>query len=291
VDEIGELCKVIDEREVGFGTPKFKIDSLIPLMRVICKRVDGYSYFEISQNHASNSGGLMKFVDSYQDLRIGVSIMKKYPDFAAEIYESCLEYPYSTQLETRAYSSGLTVTELLGALEINMKHFETLEMFFVNSPQWANQQSKSSKLRESIWSDEKQMAKLKEKYVAALQMAATFEYPLSGNKYDQLVKAGQIDAPGKQTIAKFFGTWRNACAVAGVEAKLGPNRVYLKKWSKDEMIQIVVQCAQSIGHAPSLSEYQTWAFTQDEVPSLATLKNEFRTWDIVKATVAKRFRD
>ena len=94
--------------------------------------------------------------------------------------------------------------------------------------------------------------------ITALQAAAAMETPLSGTRYDQLVKSGVIDGPGRQTAAIVFGTWRNACAAAGVTS-LEPHRDHYERvWDDDNIIQTLTRFLMDESANGTVDAYEIW---------------------------------
>ena len=94
--------------------------------------------------------------------------------------------------------------------------------------------------------------------ITALQAAAVIETPLSGTRYDQLVTSGVIDGPGRQTAAIVFGTWRKACAAAGVSS-LEPRRDrYERVWDDDNIIQTLACFLTDESANGTVDAYEIW---------------------------------
>ena len=94
--------------------------------------------------------------------------------------------------------------------------------------------------------------------ITALQAAAIIETPLSGTRYDQLVTSGVIDGPGRQTVAIVFGTWRKACAAAGV-ISLEPRRGrYERVWDDDRIIETLGRFLMDESANGTVDAYEIW---------------------------------
>jgi hypothetical protein len=119
----------------------------------------------------------------------------------------------------------------------------------------------------------------KEQLLAAVRHAGTFYFPLSAPQYDELVAIGEIDAPGSQTVAKRFGTWKAACLAAGVEPTSMGRSLYDTKWSWDEVVNFVVEYLLSPETSGTYADYERWRSEQiNAVPSGALVRNILDSW-------------
>ena len=113
----------------------------------------------------------------------------------------------------------------------------------------------------------------------ALRLAGTYEFPLSGSTFNELVEVGVIFGPGSQTVSKRFGSWTHACELAGVEANEPVRGDYQEKWSEDELIGMIVRYLLDPRQKSGPSDFDDWRASQDyEVASCAHIRNVFGTW-------------
>lgn len=113
----------------------------------------------------------------------------------------------------------------------------------------------------------------------SVRRAGTFYFPLSAPQYDELVTLGEVQGPGSQTIAKRFGTWKQACEEAGVESTGLGRQVYERKWSWDEVLNIVVEYLLDPTTSGTFSDYERWRLGQtNSVPSGALVRTQMDTW-------------
>ena len=118
-----------------------------------------------------------------------------------------------------------------------------------------------------------------EQLLAAVRHAGTFYHPLSAPQYDDLVAVGEIDAPGSQTVAKRFGTWKAACLAAGVESFSIGRSLYETKWSWDEVVNFVVEYLMSSETSGTFPDYERWRSRQvNAAPSGALVRNTLDSW-------------
>jgi len=113
------------------------------------------------------------------------------------------------------------------------------------------------------WSDED--------VLTALQEAATYEFPLSGNKYDLLVVAGQVSGPRSPTIRRRYGSWEAACAAAGVE-----HEVVMRYSTAEVLNAVATYLAKS--DRPTTKGYTEWAAGNIR-PGLNVVYERFGSWD------------
>jgi hypothetical protein len=128
--------------------------------------------------------------------------------------------------------------------------------------------------------------------IAILIEASDFASPLSSTEYKDLVDGGFIDGPGPQTIAKRFGTWNQACRLAGVEYLDSVRGEYVTKWSPESMLDSIIQFLQNTNSSGSLGAYDDWRKSQpgDSLPSGAHLRNEFSSWNTARSKALERMR-
>ena len=87
--------------------------------------------------------------------------------------------------------------------------------------------------------------------------------PLSGKAYDEYRAA--FGGPSHMGIIARFGTWRSACAAAGVAANA--TRSYTSRWSETDLIEWVAAYLTDGGGKGTYLGYSAWAKTQPGAPS------------------------
>lgn len=98
--------------------------------------------------------------------------------------------------------------------------------------------------------------------------------------------------PKRSTIQKRFGTWQTACEKAGVPSGDPiPRRVYQKKWTHEEMVEIVKRFFTEVGVFGSMRQYSDWARYVPNTPTLATVRAHFGSWTKVKEIAAEMTKD
>lgn len=100
------------------------------------------------------------------------------------------------------------------------------------------------------------------------------------------------DAPKRSTIQKRFGTWQDACEGAGVPSGDPiPRRVYKKRWSHEDMVEIVQQFFSDVGVFGSMNDYAIWSRKVRNSPTVATVRSHFGSWTKVKEIAAQMAED
>jgi hypothetical protein len=108
--------------------------------------------------------------------------------------------------------------------------------------------------------------------------AAELGEPLTATGYDDWQR-GHDDAASTALLIRRFGSWRAACAAAGVGANA--TRSTSRRWSEDDLVAIVAAYLRSPGSTGSFADYSAWARTQPDAPSGATLRQR-GTWADLK---------
>ena len=113
----------------------------------------------------------------------------------------------------------------------------------------------------------------------ALRLAEAFESPINRNLYDNLVNRGLIKGPGSQTVMKRFSTWNKACQLADVNHNESVRDSYETLWTKDEMLDYVIEFLKNRTFGVGINSYDEWRIeTLSNAPSGAHLRNNFDTW-------------
>jgi hypothetical protein len=113
----------------------------------------------------------------------------------------------------------------------------------------------------------------------AIRMAAAIRSPLSAPMYESLVERGLVQGPRSQMIAKRFGSWSNACRIAGVHFVHSIRSEYSRNWSEDESLICIVRFLKNNDFGIGVLSYDEWRDSHDrEAPSSAQLRNIFGTW-------------
>lgn len=100
---------------------------------------------------------------------------------------------------------------------------------------------------------------------------------LTGPQYTSLQKQGLVEGPTLPRVLQVFGTWRNACELAGVLCDDPVHIEYERRWSRNEMSHYVAEFLVTEGHK-GVSKYDIWARKDASRPGFGTVRNEFGGW-------------
>ena len=114
------------------------------------------------------------------------------------------------------------------------------------------------------------------------QAASQVDGPLTGKKYRKL----NI----QPTVAVFvgrFGTWNNACEVAGVEHGLAVRNNYKRAHSEEDMLAFVASYLADPRTNGSAQGYEEWQRKVEGAPSLTLIRQRVGRWNDIKIRLAK----
>lgn len=94
----------------------------------------------------------------------------------------------------------------------------------------------------------------------------------------------EVDGPCPATYASHFGTWTDALAQIGLEPRRGGTRIY----ETEELLDVVRDLADELGHAPTTTEL----LGREDLPDPTTFTRRFGTWNqaLRDAGLTPRFR-
>lgn len=121
--------------------------------------------------------------------------------------------------------------------------------------------------------DADRLAARRQQVINSLRAAAAMESPLSSSRYDEMVRAGDVPGPGRQTAMILFTTWNAACDAAGIGHNEPLRATYERRWSGDEIRAWVMRYLLDVGHHGTADGYAAWVESQDG-PSLAHARNQ-----------------
>lgn len=125
------------------------------------------------------------------------------------------------------------------------------------------------------------LEKRRQRVIDSLRAAAEIESPLSGPRYDELVRQRKVPGPSRQTAFIVFDTWSEACTIAGIQF-LDPIRDdYERRWSDEEIIDVIGEFLSDESMNGTAAEYEYFARRVDG-PSLALVRLRFAgSWKLV----------
>ncbi|WP_277452815.1 hypothetical protein [Janibacter sp. DB-40] len=101
--------------------------------------------------------------------------------------------------------------------------------------------------------------------------------PLSVAFYDRHRGA---EALTSARIIQREGSWREACAAAGVAANKASRTSYRRKWSEADLLEWV-RLYLAEDEKPSYGRFGQWLREQQDAPSANTVRNAFGGWSAV----------
>jgi hypothetical protein len=99
--------------------------------------------------------------------------------------------------------------------------------------------------------------------------AAELGEPLTNGGYDGWQR-GRDSAASPALLIRRFGSWRAACEAAGLSANA--TRSTTRRWSEEDLVAVVAAYLASPGATGSFADYSSWARSQEDAPSGATLR-------------------
>jgi hypothetical protein len=127
-----------------------------------------------------------------------------------------------------------------------------------------------------------------EECIDALRAAGTYHHPLKTKDYSKLLEIGEIKGPSVPLLHNRFGSWAQACALAGVECGV-PIREYDRKWNVTELESFVDEFMLDVEiERKSFQEFETWLKGHEDYPSGATMRNRLGGWNSMRAASVER---
>ena len=102
--------------------------------------------------------------------------------------------------------------------------------------------------------------------------------PLTAAAYDGWQRSRE-DAASPALLIRRFGSWRQACAHAGVATNA--TRSTSRRWSEDDVVRFVADYLAAPGSTGSYAGYAAWAQQTEGAPSGSIIRQRF-TWAEVK---------
>ena len=136
---------------------------------------------------------------------------------------------------------------------------------------------------QTIWTNDK--------ILQALRDAAHGEPVLSGGRYADLIAAGTVQGPTLPRVIQVFGSWANACALAGLEIGHTPRDDYARSWSESELVGFMAEFLLETESA-SIESFAKWSNADPNVnrPSAGTIRNQVGQWNDVKSRALRELR-
>jgi DNA-binding CsgD family transcriptional regulator/ribosome-associated toxin RatA of RatAB toxin-antitoxin module len=95
-------------------------------------------------------------------------------------------------------------------------------------------------------------------------------------------EARRIGLPSLPTVANRFGSWSAAVRAAGMTPVAGRGE-YIRRWSADACWRALRRLSAELGSPPTAQQYELLAASNDDLPSLATVRNRLGRWSTIVA--------
>jgi hypothetical protein len=168
-----------------------------------------------------------------------------------------------------------TIDEIAEELEVS-----GIELKRIMIPQELNLFARPLRSAAQKWSDQEIIQVLKE--------AATLEFPLTVKSYSKLLEDGFLKGPSAGRISQRFRSWQAACDLAGVEAGARTRPLDISRWTDDDLYAAVIHYLKLPQSSGAATDYDSWASTQDDVPSMGTLRNRLGAWNQIRNTAIEK---
>jgi DNA-binding CsgD family transcriptional regulator len=121
------------------------------------------------------------------------------------------------------------------------------------------------------------------KCLESLVNASTYAFPLTVLRYRQLLEEKTIDGPTVAIFIQRFGSWANACALAGVEFGEA-QREYDRTWSDKELLRFVRRFMfEREDGRWSIEKYEEWRKRPEvDGPSVGLLRLYISSWSEIR---------
>ena len=152
----------------------------------------------------------------------------------------------------------------------------------------------NARLRRFIAPEKRNVVNLmsKEEILEAIKLASTFEYPLSGPGFDELLQTNLVSCVSRMRIMQIFGSWSNACELAGVESLAPVRSSYDHIWTESDLWKYLVDFILSPQTSNSTTNYDCWAREKPgDRPSTGTLRNYLGTWSEIVGLALLKIRE
>ncbi len=116
---------------------------------------------------------------------------------------------------------------------------------------------------------------------ALLDVARLTEGPPTSSEYGR--HARRLRLPSLPTVTTRFGSWAEAVRAAGMTPHTSPRRAYDRHWTEERCWQALQRLVAELGEAPTAAQYEVLASADEDLPSLATVRNRLGRWSEIVA--------
>jgi len=125
----------------------------------------------------------------------------------------------------------------------------------------------------------------REELIGAVQEVASRvgRVPTSNDYSDQASRSG---LPSLPTVTNRLGGWANAVRAAGMTPHVSARRNYERRWPEERCWLALQRIVTELGEVPTAEQYALLASADDDLPSLATVRNRLGRWSEVMAQLS-----
>lgn len=105
--------------------------------------------------------------------------------------------------------------------------------------------------------------------------------PLTVRKYE--IAREQFDGASAPLVLQRFGSWRAACAQAGVAHGQPVRPNYARRWTREQLVASVAEYLLADGARGSFAHYEVWARQRSGTPSGQTIRAQLGRWSKAKS--------
>jgi len=284
------------EAEYGHALSEFDVEDEIKErnLNILAARLDGFTLDAIGKEYGVTRERVRQIINNL------IAKAQTFPEFSSFHLENMLQQ----RLNELKSASKLLQMKMRSDLDLKARQIinnkpgiklEELSVLLGTNSQLLNY-SLGKNTKKFIYTVEKANVISSnftdEEILEALRLAEAFESPINHSSYDDLVGRGLIKGPGSQTVMKRFSTWNKACQLADVSYNESVRDSYESLWTKNEMLDYVIEFLKNRTFTAGLNSYDEWRIESlSNAPSGAHLRNNFDTWINAKNTALQRMFD
>jgi hypothetical protein len=264
----------VDICEIQFATPEKFIEEVDENQLVIDNRnremVDlrssGKSLEEIGEKFGITRERVRQIL-----VKAGAPSFQEVKALRESIRADKLEEVKNSAIQIASQHPNKTLDEIADELQVS-----PVELRRIMTSQELNLFARPLRTGVQKWSDQE--------IIETLREAATLEFPLTVNAYSKLIEDGFLKGPSAARISQRFRSWQAACDLANVEAGSRTRPLDLSRWTDDDLYAAVIDYLQLPQSTGAATDYDSWAYGQDDVPSMGTLRNRLGSWNQIRNT-------
>lgn len=181
----------------------------------------------------------------------------------------------------RGYRAGRSAPEMAKEHGITHRSAEEVIRYSATAEDRAHRSSNSAKSKLPLYTQAQLAA-------AVRRVAEHLGNVPSSKNYADL--APELGLPSLPTVIQRFGTWAAAVQAAGMVSRAAA-RTYTRRWSDAACWSALEALVQELGEMPTAQQYEVLAAGNDDLPSLATVRNRLGRWSEVASALLATSHD